>query len=371
MMGARSIASRGKFAVSGSALIACVALMPLAACGDTEAPSAPEVRPVRIVTVEKLPGGETVSLTGTIQAQTEVNLAFRIDGRMVERLVNVGDTVKAGQIVARLDPENERNAVRAAQAAVVAAAGQFDEARNNYDRQRQLLAGGWTTRVRYDQALQGRNTTQAQLDTAHAQLSIAEDRLSYTELVADAPGTVTQRGAEPGEVVRAGQMIVQIARKDGRDAVFDVPAQIKDQAPANPLIAVSLTMDPEVGTTGRVREVSPRADPATGTFQIRVGLTDPPPQMRLGATVTGRMRIDRGGEMAIPASALTGTEGQPAVWIVDPGTMTVALRRIGIAGFDQTRVLVERGIEPGEIVITAGVQALRPGQKVRLLGTTS
>ncbi|WP_336485939.1 efflux RND transporter periplasmic adaptor subunit [Methylobacterium nigriterrae] len=352
----------------------CAAILPalvLGACNDPEAPPAPEVRPVRVLTVGELAGDETVSLTGTVQAQVEVNLAFRIDGRMVERLVNVGDTVKAGQIVARLDPENERNAVRAARAAVVAAAGQYDEARNNYDRQRQLLAGGWTTRVRYDQALQQQTTTQAQLDGAHAQLSIAEERASYTELAADAAGMVTQRSAEPGEVVRAGQTIVQIARKDGKDAVFDVSAQIKDQAPANPLIAVSLTMDPAITAEGRVREVAPRADPATGTFQVRVGLADPPPQMRLGAAVTGRMRLHRDGEIAVPSTALIGGEGGPAVWIVDPAGMTVALRPIEIARFDQTRILVARGIEPGEIVVTAGVHALRPGQKVRLLGAAS
>jgi membrane fusion protein, multidrug efflux system len=347
---------------------ACLALTLLVACHSEKTPPAAEIRPVRVVTIEKRTGGETVSLTGTVQAQTEVNLAFRIDGRMVERLVNVGDEVEAGQVVARLDPENERNALRSAQAAVSAAAGQFTEARNNFDRQSTLLEGGWTTRVRYDQAAQARQTTQAQLDGAHAQLNIAEDRLRYTDLVADAPGTVTLRGAEPGEVVRQGQMILQIARKDGRDAVFDVPPQIKDDAPADPLIKVSLTMDPNVTATGRVREVSPRADPATGTFQVRVGLSDPPPQMRLGATVTGRMQIDRAGDIAIPATALTETSGHPAVWIVDPATMTVALRGIEIASFDQISVLVERGVEPGDVVVAAGVQALRPGQKVRLLG---
>jgi RND family efflux transporter MFP subunit len=345
-----------------------LALTLLVACHSEKTPPAAEIRPVRVVTIEKRTGGETVSLTGTVQAQTEVNLAFRIDGRMVERLVNVGDEVEAGQVVARLDPENERNALRSAQAAVSAAAGQFTEARNNFDRQSTLLEGGWTTRVRYDQAAQARQTTQAQLDGAHAQLNIAEDRLRYTDLVADAPGTVTLRGAEPGEVVRQGQMILQIARKDGRDAVFDVPPQIKDDAPADPLIKVSLTMDPNVTATGRVREVSPRADPATGTFQVRVGLSDPPPQMRLGATVTGRMQIDRAGDIAIPATALTETSGHPAVWIVDPATMTVALRGIEIASFDQISVLVERGVEPGDVVVAAGVQALRPGQKVRLLG---
>ena len=218
--------------------MACLAFALLAGCSRNEPPPPPEIRPVRVVTIEKRTGGETISLTGTVQAQTEVNLAFRIDGRMVERLVNVGDSVKGGQVVARLDPDNEKNALRAAQAAVTAAAAQLTEARNNYGRQRELLEGGWTTKALYDQAVQTQRTMQSQLDAANAQLRIAEDRLSDTELVADAEGTVTARGAEPGEVVRTGQMIVQIARKDGRNAVFDVPLQIKDQAPADPLIEV-------------------------------------------------------------------------------------------------------------------------------------
>jgi RND family efflux transporter MFP subunit len=350
--------------------LAFAALLLLGACDSHEPAPVPEIRPVRVITVDKQTGGDTVSLTGTIQAQNEVNLSFRIEGRMIERLVNVGDTVEPGQLIAILDPENERNALRSAQAAVSAAASKLTEARGNYDRQRQLLDGGWTTRAAYDAAVRARQTAQAEVDNAQAQASIAEDRLSYTKLLADSAGTVTERGAETGEVVRPGQMIVQLARKDGRDAVFDVPPQIKDQAPADPEITVMLTMDPSVAAIGRVREISPRADPVTGTFQIRVGLSDPPPQMRLGVTVTGQMHIDRGGGISIPATALTGSDGQPAVWIVDPATMTVALRNIEVGGFDQSRVLVERGVAPGDVVVTAGVQALRPGQKVRLLGAS-
>ncbi|MFE1599717.1 efflux RND transporter periplasmic adaptor subunit [Methylobacterium sp. ID0610] len=350
---------------------AAAALLLLSGCNDPAPPATGEIRPVRVVTVDQRNDGEDVSLTGTVQPQVEVNLAFRIDGRMIERRVSVGDGVTAGQIVARLDPENERNAVRAAQAAVVAATGQSDEARNNYERQRELLAGGWTTRVRYDQALQLQNTTRAQLDAAEAQLRIAEERAGDTELRADAPGTVTQRGAEQGEIVRAGQMIVQIARQDGKDAVFDVPASIKDRAPADPAITVALTMDAAVTARGRVREIAPRADPVTGTFQVRVGLTDPPPQMRLGAAVTGRMRIGRDGGLEIPASALLSEGEHPAVWIVDPATMTVGLRTVELARFDQSRALVARGLAPGDVVVTAGVHALRPGQKVRLLGAAS
>lgn len=352
---------------SGAALAAAMLAL-LAACGEEPPPPAAGPRPVRVVTVEQRQGGEVVSITGTVEAQTEVNLAFRIDGRMTERLVNVGDRVTAGQVVARLDRQNEENALRAARAQLNAARGQLVEARNNYQRQRELLQTGFTTRVRYDQAVQTLQTVQASVDAAQAQVNIAENRLGYTELHADAPGTVTARGAEPGEVVQPGRMIVQIAREDGRDAVFDVPPGLKDAAPAEPVIEVALTLDPAVRATGRVREVSPRADAVTGTFRVRVGLIDPPPAMRLGSTVTGRMQLDGSAGIEIPASALTRAQGQPAVWVVDPRAETVALRTVEVTRFDPARIIIGQGLEAGDIVVTAGVQALRPGQKVRLLG---
>jgi len=342
--------------------------LPLAACDDAAPPPASEIRPVRVATVAPRSGGDSVSLTGSVEAETEVNLAFRIDGRMVERTVNVGDRVMAGQLVARLDRTNEENGLRAARADLAAARARLTEARNNYQRQRELLQTGFTTRVRYDEATRTLRSAESALDATQAQVNIAENRLGYTELHADAGGTVTARGAEPGEVVQPGRMIVQVAREAGRDAVFDVPPSLKDQAPAEPVIEVALTMDPAVRATGRVREVSPRADPVTGTFRVRVGLDSPPPAMRLGSTVTGRMEIGGSALIEIPASALTRSQAQPAVWVVDPAAQTVALRVIEVVRFDPARVLVGQGLESGETVVTAGVQALRPGQKVRLLG---
>lgn len=344
-----------------------LALLVLAGCEDAAPPPAPEIRPVRVVAAERSAGGDVVSLTGTVQAETEVNLAFRIDGRMTERLVNVGDQVRPGQVVARLNRDNEENGLRAARANLTATRGQLREAENNYWRQGQLLREGFTTRVRFDQAAQQLQTIRAAVDAAEAQVSIAETRLSYTELVSDVAGRVTQRGAEPGEVVQPGRMILRIARSEGRDAVFDVPAQLKDQAPANPLIEVNITGQPQIRAQGRVREVSPQADAVTGTFQVRVGLTEPPAEMRLGSTVTGHLRLGNTPGIAIPASALTRAERGPAVWVVDPANETVSLRSVELVRHDPAHVVVGQGLEPGDLVVTAGVQTLRPGQKVRLL----
>jgi len=346
-----------------------VAVM-LAGCHES-APPPPEARPVRTVTVERRAGGEPVSLTGQIRAQDEVSLAFRIDGRVLERRLNIGDRVKAGQLVARLDPLIQQNGLRSAQANLSAAQGQLTQARNTFERQQALVIKGFTTRAQFDQAQQGLQTAQAQVDSAQAQLRNAQEQLSYTELYADADGTVTDKGAEPGEVVRAGQMIVKVARQGGRDAVFDVSAQLIRTGPRDPVVQIVLTDDPKVKTTGRVREVAPQADPATRTFQVKVGLTKPPEAMRLGATVTGTIQLGSAAVIEVPASALTEASGRPAVWVVDPTSQTVSLRNIDVARYEPNTVVVSQGLEAGEIVVTAGVQALRPGQKVRLLGGVS
>jgi RND family efflux transporter MFP subunit len=346
--------------------VMALALAGLTACGETP-PPAPQVRPVRTVTVEKRTAGEPVALTGQVKAQDEVSLAFRIDGKLIERPVNVGDRVSAGQVVGKLDPQNEQNALRSAQADLAAAQAALTQAQGTEGRQRELLQKGFTTRAQYDQALQQLQTTQSQVESAQAKLRTAQDRLSYTELHADAPGAVTAKGAEPGEVVRAGQMVLQVARQGGRDAVFDVPGPlIRAGNPGE--VEVYLPENPNVRTTGRVREVSPQADPVTRTHQVKVGLTDPPPGMLLGATVVGRITLKGEPAIEIPATALTQANGKPAVWVVDKATGTVSLRPVEIARYDANSAIVSSGLQEGDIVVTAGVQALRPGQKVKLIG---
>src|SRR5262245_38318106 len=368
---AHSATAQGVQPARLTVLLACVLPARLSPAAPPQKPASPEIRPVRVLTVERQAGGETVSLTGTVQAEAEVNLAFRIDGRMIARPINVGDNLRTGQLVGELDPQNERSALQSARAALSAARGQLAEARTNFERSRYLVGQGAISRAEFDQRTQLFQTAQAQVDAAQSQVEIAENRLSYTRLLADAPGTVTVVGAEPGEVVQAGRMIAQVTRADGRDAVFSVPANVKDQAPANPEITVALTMDSNVTASGRVREIAPRADPATGTWQVRVGLTDAPAAMRLGSTVTGRMHVGGMEAIEIPAQALTRNEGQPAVWVVDKTTGTVSLRRVEVLRFDPAGVLIGEGLAPGEQVVTAGVQALHPGQKVRVLGAAS
>src|SRR5262252_7877495 len=215
----------------------------LAACQPDVEAAAPQARPVRTVTVEKREAGVPVTLTGRIEAEDEVALAFRIAGRVLENNRKLGDRLESGQVVARLESQNERNALRAAQANLTDAQGQLTQARNHFERQDTLLQQGWTTRANHDQAKQARQTAQAQVDAAEAQLKAAHDLVSFTEIKADAPGVVTAIGPGAGEVVQAGQMIVRLARKDGRDAVFDVPAQLLRSGAADPEVSVRLSDD--------------------------------------------------------------------------------------------------------------------------------
>jgi RND family efflux transporter MFP subunit len=338
------------------------------ACGADETPLAPDVRPVRTITVEELPRGETVTLTGRIEAQEEVSLAFRVGQRMVERKVQVGDRVQAGQLVARLESTTLDNAVEAARANLAAAQAAAGDARLEFERQRSLFDRGVAPRARLESAEAARDASAARVDAAQAQLATAREQRSYTELFADAAGTVTAVGAEPGEVVAAGQMIVRVARQGGRDAVFDLPARIKEAVGGlDPEVTVTLASDSSVRTTGRVRELSPQANPVTRTFAVRIGLTDPPDAMRLGSTVTGAIQLGAGAGIRVPAAALTSANGAPAVWVFDEASSTVSLRNVVVEQSGLAEVAVSEGLAPDDVVVTAGVQTLRPGQKVRLL----
>jgi len=360
--------ARPKLGAAGVCMLAWLTLLvPLSGCQRGDEGPPPEIRPVRAITIQTADSAGSIALTGRVQAQSEVNQSFRLDGQLIERTVDVGDTVTRGQLLARLDSQNEESALQAAQAQVAAAQAQLVEAQGNFTRMSDLIGENAISRAAYENADAVLKTAQAQSRAVGSQLTLARNRLDFTRLHADVDGIVTARGAEAGEVVSAGRMIVQIAQSDARDAVFDVPARIVDGGLSNPAVSVALTSDPGFSPEGRVREVSPRADPVTGTFQVRIALADPPAAMRLGSTVTGRLQLDAVPSMEIPASALIRSEAGAAVWVVDPQTMAVQARAIQVEAHDSRSVRVASGLTPGDIVVVAGVQALRPGQKVRVL----
>jgi membrane fusion protein, multidrug efflux system len=347
--------------------LAWLGLILLGGC-DKASPPPPEIRPVRTVLTSPQSEGEAVTLTGHIRARTEENLAFRIDGRMLARRVSVGQELRPGEPVAELDPQPQQDGVRTAQALLAAAQASLNEATNNRERQQSLVDKGWSTRVQYDAAEKTFQTAKASVDAASAQLHNAENQLGYTKLVADAAGVVTATGAEAGEVVRAGQMIVTVAQHDGVDAVFDVPANLMRRLTPDVTVNVALTDDPKIQATGHVREASPQADPVTRSFRVKIALDQPPDAMRLGATVSGQARLTAEGGVELPATALTMADNKPAVWVVDPKTRKVSLRAVKVRRGGSSSIVVSDGLADGERVVTAGVHALRPGQQVRLEG---
>lgn len=355
------------------ALVLGLALSALIGCTDEDAPDeVTEARPVRTVTVAEQLTGETVTVAGRVESQVQADLGFRIGGRVIERPVNVGDVVVAGQLLAKLDPADEENGLRAAEANLASTEAQLNEAQSNFERQRQLYDRGFLAKAGLERAEAARNTALSAVDAARAQYGVAKRRLNDTVLLADSPGTVVAIGAEPGEVVTPGRKIVQIARDQGLDAVIDVPAGIIGDDPnLNAEITVALSQNPAVSALGRIREVAPRADATTGTFRVRIGLIDPPADLRLGSAITATTTLDPVGSIEIPASALTSADGQPAVWVVDPASNAVALHPITVDRFTPASVVVLEGLVPGDVVVTAGVQALRPGQVVRVAGAAS
>ncbi len=284
----------------------------LAACGQP-APPAPQIRSVRAITVERRVASEPVVLTGQVRAREEINLAFRIDGMLIERPVALGDRIAVGSLVARLDSRNEQNALQGAEADITAAQAALSQAEKR-------------------QAFQQLQTAQAQLDSAQARRRTSESRLKYTELESEISGIVTAKGAEPGEFVRSGQMIIKVAREDLKDAVFGVPAQLALSRQITPdvIIRVRLVDNPNIKTIGRIREVSPQADPVTRLFSVMVGLDDPPPEFFLGVTVSGSISFDTTPVMTLPLTAVIESDGKPSVWVVDPASNTVTLRPVEI-----------------------------------------
>ncbi len=198
----KTVSARGR-RLAGSLFVAALALL-LGACGQEKIAAEPAPRPVRTITAVKGDVGETVVLTGQILAENEVSLAFRIGGRILKQLADVGDRVEPDKVLATLDPVDELNALRSATAALSAAEGQLLEASNSFDRLSHLMERGFTTRANYDQARQARQTAQARVDDARAQLDQAQDRVSFTELKSTVTGSITARNAEAGEVVQPG-----------------------------------------------------------------------------------------------------------------------------------------------------------------------
>ncbi len=324
---------------------------------------------VRVVTAALAPVSAQVVLTGDIQAKFLSNIAFRVSGKIQERLVEVGEHVTADQVLARLEPQEQQVNVDTAQAALASAEALLTQAKVGFERQQSLMRSGYTTRTAYDQAEQTLRTTQASVESAKAALGNAREQFSYTELKTGVAGMITARNAEAGQVVQSGQTVFTLAQDGPRDAVFIVSETLLAEPPEGKTIDIILLSDPRVRTTGTVREISPAVDPSSGGVRVKIGLSAVPPEMSLGSTVAGLGRFRaRQAAISLPWSALFRWQDKPAVWVLDPGSGTVAPKTVTIDRYAGSAIVLSDGIQPGERVVTAGIQLLRPGQTVAVVG---
>jgi RND family efflux transporter MFP subunit len=345
----------------------CVAVVCLiAGCRNDTRPSAPLTR-VNAVTAEIVDFAPTITLTGFIEARIRTDLSFRIGGKVSERLANIGDHVTKGQVLARLDPDEQESELVAARASVASAEASLRQTTAALERQKDLLGRGNTTRRDYDQADTDMRAARAQLDQARSDLTLAESQLSYTELTADADGIILEKHIEVGQVVSQAQPIYALARDGARDAVFNVHEWALGNAAADKNLEISLVSDPAVQARGDVREVSPAVNPATETVSVKVALANTPPAMTLGALVNGIAPMKTQKVVLLPWGALFEIAGAPAVWVIDAANgNTVSLKPIALARYTKDRIAVASGLQPGEVVVSAGTQLLRPGQKVEI-----
>ena len=340
----------------------------LAACSRPE-PEAEPIRAVRTTVIAAGSAGGSVDYAAEVRARTESRLSFQVPGKITRRPVDLGDTVKRGQLLAQLDPQDLRLGEAAAQAAVRAAQVNYDLAAADLKRYRELKAQGFISGAELERRETATQAAQAQLEQARAQAGVQGNQRAYTALLADAPGVVTSVDAEPGTVVAAGTPVLRLAHDGPRDVVFSVPEDrlngmraLMGKAGA---VQVSLWGQEGKPIPATVREVAAAADPVTRTFLVKadVGSTG----VRLGQTATASIALPRvEGVTKLPLSAVFEEQGRSTVWVVEPGTMTVRAQPVQVGGADGKDVVIAGGLQPGQRVVTAGVHVLTPGQKVTL-----
>lgn len=348
------------------ALGLCVAVLP--GCGK-EKPKEP-VRPrVQAQEVKTAEFAADVALTGDIQARVQTQLSFRVGGKIIQRSVDVGDRISAKQVLARLDPKDLQTNVDSAIAAEAAEQARVKQTAAAFVRQEKLLPKGYTSRSEYDSAQAALRSSQSALRAAQAQLANAREQLGYTALIADAPGIITARQAEVGQVVQATMPIFSLARDGERDAVFNVYESLFVNPPTDQPVEVTLLDNPKIKATGKVREVTPAVSAQTGTLQVKIALSSLPPGMELGSVVSAALSVPAKASVELPWSALTkglGDHlGQPAVWVVDEQNK-VSLRTVTVGRYLTGKVIIVDGLKNGEKVVVAGNQLLHPDMQVEL-----
>lgn len=330
-----------------------------------EEAAAPVIRPVKVV---EIAGADQRKLTysGSVQSRTEMNLGFRVAGKVNERAVDIGDRVRKGEVLARLDPTDYRLAVQAAEANLDAAAKAVETARLANERVRMLFKTNTVAQSQVDQAQLAYDQAVASRIAAEASLDQARNQLAYTELASDRDGIVSLVSAEPGQIVSAGSPILTVVADDEKEIKFAVPETEIGNFSIGQTVEASFWSDKALTLAGKVREVSGSADPQSRTFQVRVSLPKSD-KVLIGMTATVEAKLDASaGSYSVPLSALAEKDGGKIVWTVDAAKATVHARPIKVSGFTGDGVDVMSGLKPGDLVVAAGTQFMRENLTVKL-----
>jgi len=343
----------------------CIFAAALAAAGCKPETKAPEpVRPV-LSTVLAPARSDRAELVGTVEPRFKTDLGFRLLGRLVERPVDVGDSVAPGQTIATIDSTALELAVRAARAELAKRQAHLANAAGVENRQQTLIASSTTTKAILESAEETRAAAESSVASAQAELTKALEQRGYARLTSDFAGIVTAVGADVGQVVQPGQTVVTVARTDIREAVVDIGPDFPVPLRVGLPFTVSLLLQPDVQIQGQIREIAPQADAATRLRRVRIALSDPPPSFRLGATIKARLGSGVPAALRMPASAVLTRDGADFVWVVDLPAGTVSLRKVALSREDGD-LRVTGGLAAGTRVVTAGIHSLTPGKHVRI-----
>ena len=330
--------------------------------------SEPVVRPARVAEISYKKQSQALLLAGTVVPRIESTLGFRVSGKIVQRSVDVGAVVQAGDVIATLDPADYRLAVDNARAALASADADYARARADHERYLNLRGSTAFVPQTLDQRQSLASTALARVDQAKSQLSSAENNLAYTVLRADAAGVVTAVQAEVGQVMAQGQGVIRLARLDELEILVGVPEHRLKVVREAKGASFELWSDPGRRHSAKLRELSPSADPVTRTYAARFSVIDPPEFIGLGMTATlGFERPDNTPVAEVPLSSIFQRGTQPAVWVVDRTSGTVELRPVTIARWRDDTAAISSGVKDGELIATAGVHKLETGQKVKPL----
>jgi RND family efflux transporter MFP subunit len=340
-----------------------------AGCKGEAAVQEQVARPVKVAVVAAAPQGRTLSFSGVVRPRVESALGFRVPGKIVARLVNVGDHVKVDQVIARLDETDLGLAEKSARATLAAARSRRDMASDNLERAKVLLPKAIISQAAYDTRSNELDAATSALESAEAQLRQAVNAVGYATLKADKAGIVTAVTGEPGQVVNAGQPIVALAEAGETEIAVAVPEQDAARLAIGQPARIALWAGPSTKLDGRIREIAGQADPASRTYAVRITVDNPPTAMRLGMTATvALIASDNTHRVVVPLTALTESDGGTVAFVVDAANKVVRKAAVTVAGIAEDGAQITGGLRIGDMVVTAGVQFLRDGMSIRLPG---